>query len=145
MTKRETALLVAFIVGFGGLLLSDSGGRALLAAPVTLAVNAPQWAVWSVALLAYGTSLLLPWRPLRVVVGLLLMHAFIPVQPLNPLVWTTLQEACLLALVVLLDFNILGRVTDMTDRPKRGPAVALRQAVLGSTAVINERRRAGRT
>lgn len=143
LTKREAVLFVAFILGVGGLLISDSAGRALLAAPVSVGITLPRWAAWSAALLAYGTSLLLRWRPLRLVLGVLLMHAFIPVQPLNPLPWIALQEVCLLAFVVLVDLN-MRRGPATPDRPRRGPAVALRQVVLRSTAGIYERRRKGR-
>jgi hypothetical protein len=141
MTRRETVLSLAFFASLGGWLISSPAGRAFLAAPWSTGFAAPRWTVWSAAFLAYGVSIQLRWRPLRVVIGLLVMNAWLPLQPLNPLMWIALQEACLLVIVVLLDIINVGRGTETPDAPRRGPAVARQPDVPATLSAIYDRRR----
>ena len=142
MTRRESLSMLAFLTICGGLLISTPSGRAFLGAPWSTSVPAPRWVVWIAAFAAFEiASQRFQWRLLRVAVGFLAVNAWLPVALIGPPGWTVVQEALLLAIVVLLDFHTVRHGARPPQAPPRNPAVAVRPAVFETTSVMYERRR----
>lgn len=142
MTRRETLLNSIFFVGISSLLLGTEGGRTFLAESVgAFGWAAPLWLAWGLAWFGYGASFLMRSRLLRIALQFALAHVVLQIRSVDPVAWTIVKEACLLALVTLLDLYNVGRRFGGPRTP-RDPAQAmkLQRAAYQLLEVVSERR-----
>lgn len=146
MTRRETLLSSSFLFGISSLLLGTESGRAFLSEAVgILGWSAPRWLAWGLAWLGYGVSFLLRSRLIRIALQFTLAHVVLQLRSVDPVFWTLVKEACLLALVALVDFYSVG-MADGGPRTPRGSARAtkLQRGALQLLDAVSERRRGSR-